>query len=130
MVKKLRMKSEELIFILLTVIVSVGVLALGSILEFDNDVISLMVLMSSVVLIFIIFSISSIRNNFLGIQKNRNELGQLRKDLNISERLSRVEGYFEFEKMKKKGQVDALYLIRIAAIIILGYVILKGIGVF
>ncbi|MBU3923866.1 MAG: hypothetical protein KJ592_03040 [Nanoarchaeota archaeon] len=125
-----KMKSEDLISILLMIIISIGILALGRLLNFDNDVITWVVLIAAfviVIIVFIIISFSKVDNDILDINK---KLRGLKKDLNISERLSKIEGYFEFEKMKKRGQVLMWKLLLVAAVIILGYVILDAIGIF
>ena len=124
------MENETTISIVLTVVASIGILSLNSLIDFGNSLISWIVLIATVVLIFIIFSIGSIKKNESNIKKLDENISNIKKDLNISERLSKLESYFDYLKMGKKGQIDILNLIRIAAIIILGYIILNALGLF
>ena len=53
-------------------------------------------------------------------------MDKFEKDLNIYDRLGKLEN--KFENMKKRGQtVNLLDLIKIAAIIIIGYVLFRAI---
>jgi len=110
------------------VIISVGVLALGNLLNFESDLFYWTIIMIAFVLIFIIFSFASIRSNKNEIKKAKNELGKIKKDLNISERLFKIEAYVEIMKIDKRGEVDWLLYITISAVIILGYFLLSALG--
>ncbi len=84
-------------------------------------------MIATIVLIFIISSINEIKQNKEDINLVRSNIQRLEKDLNTSERLSKIEAYFEYLKMKKRGQTTNWPdLIKIAAIIILGYIIIRA----
>lgn len=59
----------------------------------------------------------------------RNDIKYIEKDLNINKRLSKLEVWKEEMIKKKKGQIDVVDLIKIGAVIIIGYLLLKALGV-
>jgi len=122
------MNRETIIGILITTIISVSLIAFSNIINFKEPIISWIILIASVVLIFIIVSINAINESRRDINFTKSLLKRLEKDLNISERLPKMEAYFEYLKMKKRGQagINWLDLIKVAAIIILGYIIIKA----
>lgn len=122
------MEKETTISLIITIIISLAIIALTSLINIRDNLVSWIILIAGIVLIFIIVSIDSINENKKDIIKLNSQLEKTKKDLNISERLSKLEAYFEYLKMEKKGQaIDLLNLIKIAAIIILGYIIIKAI---
>ena len=116
------------ISIVLTFILSIGAISLSSLVNFDDSLVSWVILIAAVVLVFIIISINSIKENKSNIGKLNKSIEEVRKDLNIFGRLNRLESYFDYLKMEKRGQTDILILIKIAAVIILGYIIIRAIA--
>ena len=121
------MEKETTIGLIITIIISITLIALTNLINIKDNSVSWIILIAAIVLIFIIVSIDSINENKKGIMKLNSQLEKTKKDLNISERLSKIEAYFEYLKMKKGQTIDLLNLIKVAAIIILGYIIIKAI---
>lgn len=89
------MENDQTVGVILTVAISIGALALSNLIDFGDKTISWLVLFSAIVIIFIIFSINSINKNSGEIQKLKIGISGIRKDLNISERLSKIEARLE-----------------------------------
>lgn len=101
-------------------------LAISNLIDFKDERVSWIFLIAAIVLIYIIISIDSINENKKEIKSLNFKIDRIQKDLNILERLSKIEAYFEYLKMKKRGQINWLDLVKIAAIIILGYIIIRA----
>lgn len=68
------------------------------------------------------------KENSEEIKVNRRGIDKLKEDLNISERLTRLEEWKY--NMKERGQINITDLIRIIAIILIIYLFLKALNIF
>lgn len=80
----------------------------------------------SLLLALIIYTSNYIKKIREKFEENKGQIINLKKDLNTNNRLIKLEKDVEWLKMKK-AQIDFIDVIKFAAIIVLGYIIIQGI---
>ena len=124
-------KEDVLINAALSLFIGINATALYKLFQLD----ALVVLLITFIIIFLFWLGSFIneldkrsKKNLINIKKNKEEINLIKKDLNINERLLKLE--FWKDNMKKKAQINIPDLFKIIAVLIFLALFLKGVGVF